>query len=451
MAASTARLAALDVVSRVRERSAYAHETFDAVVRKRELASRDIGFAARLAYGTIAARGTLDEVVARFVKEPAALEPRVSDALAVTAYELLFASTPARAAVNEGVEMVRHVQPRAAGLANAVLRRVAESVPEFPWGDPAVDPEAFARLHCHPRWLADLLVEEYGRDVAAQILAADNEPAPLYLAHLPFETDFETVVDMLARDGAGPRACVPAGCIVVDAPSKAISSGAVRAGMAVVADAGAQFTALVAARCGGPSIVEIGAGRGTKSLIVAGVAHIERRDVRVIAVDNHQFKLDALAATALKSGARTIETVCADATLSLTAVPAMSVDTVLLDAPCSGLGTLRRHPDRRWRATSDEIDSLATLASRLLASSAALVKPGGFMVYSTCTIVRRENADVIDAFLASELGEAFTIEPLTDIVPDEWRRFLGPEGFFQSLPEPGSFDGHFVARLRRDH
>ena len=126
-----------------------------------------------------------------------------------------------------------------------------------------------------------------------------------------------------------------------------------------------------------------------------------------------------------------------------------SFDLVLVDAPCSGLGTLRRHPDRRWRATSAEVSDLASLAFKLCIHAASLVKPGGFMVYSTCTITRAENDDVIAAFLRSEPGSGFVIDPLDDDVPVAWRTWLRPDGTFQSLPTPGGCDGHFVARLRR--
>jgi 16S rRNA (cytosine967-C5)-methyltransferase len=126
-----------------------------------------------------------------------------------------------------------------------------------------------------------------------------------------------------------------------------------------------------------------------------------------------------------------------------------SVDAVLVDAPCSGLGTLRRRPDRRWRASEAELPALAALGSKLLATAADLVKPGGFVVYSTCTVSRVENVDVLEGFLATESGSRFTIDSLAKETPDEWRGFLGPQGWLQSIPREDGPDGHFVARLKR--
>jgi len=451
VSATDARRAAREVVTRVRSRDAYAHETLTAVLNERSMEPRESALATRLAYGTVACRGTLSEAIDRHATNASAIEPLVRDALCVSAYELLFAATPPRAAVSEGVELVREVRPQAAGFANAVLRRIAEDVATFPWGDPDSDDEALARLHGHPLWLAELWISELGREAAAAVMAANNEPAPLYLAHLPFGADLEATMSSLEADGAEPLACEPAGCIVARKPSAAVRSGALRSHRAIVADAGAQFAAAAVKPGPGQLIVDVGAGRGTKSLILAGLAVAKGGDAEIVAVDSHSFKLETLAALAAEIGATGVRTVVADATYvdAETLPPRGSADAVLVDAPCSGLGTLRRHPDRRWRMRPDEIPTLASLGASLLGASASLVKPGGFVVYSTCTIARAENEDVVTAFLGSEAGEGFSIDSLAGDVPAHWARFVSTEGFFQSVPEPDGPDGHFVARLVR--
>lgn len=451
MSASAARRSVLTVVSRVRERNAYAHETLDAVLEGAALDGRDSAFATRLAYGTVACRGTLDEAVGRYLDNPGRLEPLVGDALAVSAYEILFARTPSRAAVNEGVELVRSVQPRASGLANAVLRKLAAAADGFPWGEPEKDDAALARLYGHPLWMARLWIDELGRDAAADIMAANNEPAPLFLAHLPFKTEEAAVLEELRDLSAEPSACGLPGCLVAGAPSAAVRSQAVAKRRVVVADAGAQLAAHILRPAAGERIVELGAGRGTKSLIISGIVHRHGGVAEVIAVDLHDFKLRALREAAEASGATGISTVVADASRADSeGLPAAgSVDSVLVDAPCSGLGTLRRHPDRRWRARPQEIEALASLGLSLLRTAASLVKPGGFVVYSTCTIARAENEGVIEAFRSSPDGAGFAIDPLGDDVPDGWSGFVSAGGLFQSVPRVGGPDGHFIARLTR--
>lgn len=447
MSATAARRAAVEIVTRVRERASYAHETLDAVLSLTSLDMRDRAFATRLAYGTVSARGTLDEALARYVADSARLEPRVSDALAVSAFELLFMSTPARAAVSEGVELVRGVQPKAAGLANAVLRKLAAAVADFPWGDPSVSDAALARRYAHPAWLAELWTRELGRDAAEEIMRADNEPAPLYVAALS-----------QLGSGAGERpldfessACPLTGCAVATEASAARASLAVRERRVLVMDAAAQLAVHALDVQPQTTLVELGAGRGTKSLLAADLARRGGTPARIVAVDLHPFKLDALARLAAELGASEIETVVADASkpLSPDVFEPGSAERVLVDAPCSGLGTLRRHPDRRWRALPAEIDALAALGSALLRTASSLVKPGGFVVYSTCTIARRENGDVVEGFLDSPEGSAFGIDPLGDVVPPEWRHFVSDRGWFQSLPREGGPDGHFIVRLKR--
>jgi 16S rRNA (cytosine967-C5)-methyltransferase len=259
------------------------------------------------------------------------------------------------------------------------------------------------------------------------------------------------VFDALERDGAAPASCTIDGCIQAGAPSVAIKSASLLNHHLLVVDAGAQFAAHAAHAAAGQRIVDFGAGRGTKTLLLAADAYLAGGVADIVAVDTHAFKLESLMAVAERSGAKGISVVVADATMpDAPGMPApQSVDTVLVDAPCSGLGTLRRHPDRRWRAKPDEIETLAVLGGRLIQSAATLVKPGGFVVYSTCTIASAENAEVVESFLGSAVGAEFEIDSLEADAPDQLWRFLTPEGYFQSLPEHGGADGHFVARMRR--
>lgn len=446
MKATRSRLAALEVVTRVRERSAYAHETLDAVLADAGLSREDTAFATRLAYETIASRGTLDEIVSGYVSSPKRLESQVSDGLAVAAAEILFLSTAPHAAVSQGVELVRTARPAAAGMANAILRRIAEKAADFPWGDPATDDAALARLHRHPQWLAQLWIAELGRDRAAAIMAADNEPAPLYVSEfLGVPRSAETAA-ALSAEGALEASVLPGLWRATD-PATFRASEALKNGLLLVIDAGARFASDVVPVSPNCRIIEIGAGRGTKSLLLGARANSVGGSV--LAVDVHGFKLERLAAAAQRHGLP-VETATADATaLDPATFADHSADAVLIDAPCSGLGTLRRHPDRRWSARPDDIESVATLGSAMLERAARLVRPGGFMVYSTCTIARRENQDVIAGFLGSAAGEGFAVDSLEGEIPPAWERFRTGDGFFQSTPEPGGPDGHFVARLVR--
>ncbi len=453
MSVSTARRLAREVLTRVREQSSYGHEVLSAALRAASLSSDDTAFATRLAYGALQTQGTLDEIIDRHVGGKR-LEPRVRDALLVAAYEIVFLHTEDRAAVHQGVELVKTVRPQASGLANAVLRRIAEEAPEFPWGDPGSDDAALARRHGHPQWLADRWIRELGRETAAAIMAADNEAAPLFLTANPFVLSYDEAVLRLSDDGAEPQPCIPAGCILAREPGRAVRGSALANGSVMAVDAGAQFVATLALASPDATIVEIGGGRGSKTILLQGAAIEAGGPARITTIDVHEFKTRLLVERLASNGVPGVVALTGDATdiPSIDGVPQpATVDVVLIDAPCSGLGTLRRHPEKRWRLTEAEILELADLGRRMLMSAAPLVRPGGFVVYSTCTLVDAENADVISAFLASEQGSAFSIDPLNEAVPVGWEGFVTPEGFFRSLPEQGGPDGHFAARLVRDN
>lgn len=450
MSPAPSRTAALRVLRRVRSRSAYAHEVLAAELRRARLSQDDAALATRLAYGTLAAEGTLDEAIDRFLDRPASVEPQVRDALRLSAYEVLFLRTPARAAVHEGVGLVTGIRPQASGLANAVLRRLSEAAAEFPWGDPSVDDAALARLHAHPFWLAELLISELGRERAADVMAANNLPAPLYLAVNPFRGTPEAALSALEADGAQPTACALDGCIEAGVPSRAVAGEALSEGLVVVSDAASQLVPAVVGAWPGGVVVDAAAGRGTKTLLLQAQT-FPGTPAGIVAVDVHEHKARVLLERMTSLGVPGITAVTADSTIlaSVAGVPGPgTADAVLLDAPCSGLGTLRRHPEKRWRLHPEDPARLGLLAARMLESSARLVRVGGLVVYSTCTLTRAENEHVIDAFLGCDAGRGFEAGSVGERIPDAWRRFVS-NGRFQSIPEAGGPDGHFIATLRR--
>ena len=451
MSVSPARRAALMVLRRVRERESFGPETLDAVLRAGDMSPRDIALATRLTYGVLQTMGSLDEAIERTLDRPRALEPAIRDVLRLGAYELLFMRTPARAAVHEGVDAARKVRSQAAGLANAVLRRIAADADTFPWGDPQTDDAALARATGHPRWLVDRWIAELGRDRATEALYADLDPAPLHLWANTFRASPVEIIDALVADGAEPVTEESPGCIRAGNAQSAVRGEAVRSGLALVTDAAAQLAARVVGAHPGGTVVDLAAGRGTKTAQIQALSVAAGAPCTLYALDIHPFKCEVLQRRMTDLRVPGVIPLVGDATDAAAVEglpPQGSVDAVLVDAPCSGLGALRRRPEKRWRVTAEDIDRLALLQRSMLDEAASLVRVGGVVVYSTCTVSRAENGDLVASFLADRAGE-FETADLSEAVPPSWRGDIGPDGCFQSTPRVDGPDGHFVALLRR--
>lgn len=387
-----ARQLALELTREVRMRDAYLRELVGVARDRSELPAAEFDFAQVLAFGVVMCRGTLDEAIDRSLSSPRDVKAKVRDALRISAYELLFLQKPEHAVVDQGVELVRHVAPRAAGLANAVLHKMARDAHDFPWGNVTVDDTVWARSLGMPLWLAERLEAEYGRKQANAIMEADLQPAPRYLRDNPF-------------DAGSPFAC----------------------------DLSAQRVAGLVPLTG--TILEIGAGRGTKTMLLESRAsEALGRTVPIHAVELHEYRTQLHRERMEQAGIADALSFTGDAR-ELDAIEGILplYDAVLLDAPCSGTGTMRRHPEIRWRLTAEDVDGLAQLQRELLDEAACHVKVGGTLVYATCSILDEENQQVIDGFLAAQ-------------PKGSWR--MG-EGSFATVPTLDGPDGHFAAVLQR--
>ncbi|WP_160707466.1 transcription antitermination factor NusB [Enterorhabdus sp. P55] len=452
--ATEARGLALEAIHQLRERHAFAQDVIASTIDTSKIAREERAFATRLVLGVTSTRGTLDDVIDGCMDSPDDASPAVRDALALSAYEIIFLQKSPHAAVDQGVELVKSVAPRAGGLANAVLRRVVRAKESFPFGDPRTDLRAYARLHGFPAWLAERLIKDLGPQGAHDLMTASNEPAPVYVAVNAAKATDEEVVSILAAAHGQPEPVEVAGrrvegCYCL-ASGLALLDGRVRRmlsqGLLLVSDATSQAVAsLVVGEEEPASFLEIGAGRATKTILDQSCAQrrFGHQVSGYVTVDAHAFKTKLLRERAAQFGIEVEDALTGDGCDLGALVGERLFDRVFVDAPCTGLGTLRRHADIRWRLRPDTIAEQAALGARLLDSAAAHVAPGGTLAYATCTVTTEENAAVVEAFLASEQGAGFEIIPFAR--PD-----LGVElPFFSVALEPGGPDAHFLALLRR--
>ena len=444
--ASPARQAALRVTSIVRERDAFAQELIHKYIDSSRMSREDRAFATRLTLGVVSSYGTLDDVINRCLDRVSDINDDVRDALRISTYEIIFLKKEPHAAVSQGVELVKTIAPKASGLANAVLRRIADKAHKFPFGDPRTDIETFARLHAFPEWLAKRALLDLGPEATRDYLAGSNEPAPLFVAINAAKADESEVVETIVAAHGDPVAVsvngedIP-GCYCLS-EGRVLFDGRVRhmiqTGQLLVSDASSQQIArLVLPEEKPASLLEVGAGRGTKTVLIQSDAQ-RRYGSQIdeyVTVDNLEFKTNITAERAEKYGIHVSESITGDATALDDVVGERAFDVVFVDAPCSGLGTLRRHPEIRWRLNPEKIDEFAKTGLALLKAASRHVAPGGSIVFSTCTITRAENIDVVKAFLASDEGASFSLAP------------IGGAPCFNPALKPGSPDAHFAVRL----
>jgi 16S rRNA (cytosine967-C5)-methyltransferase len=449
-AADPPRAAALEVLRAVAEQDAYANLLLPARLAAHGLTGRDAAFATELVSGTLRRRGTYDAVITACARRPVAkLQPAVLDVLRLGAHQLLAMRVPSHAAVATSVELVRStVGQGPSGLVNAVLRRVSER-PLDAWvravaPDPVQDPRGFAAVaHSHPRWAVDALAEALG-DRSAELetlLAKDNDPPLVTLVARPGLAEPDELV------GAGGEAAPYSPWAVVLPGGDPGALPAVQQGRAGVQDEGSQLVALALTRAEVDGAdghwLDLCAGPGGKAALLASVA--AQRGSRLLAVERqpHRAGLVAAATRAVPAGA--VHVVAADGTVP--AWPPAAFDRVLVDAPCSGLGALRRRPESRWRRSPTDLPGLVALQDALVRAAVDAVRPGGVVLYATCSPLLVETGDVVRRLLADRTDVVLEdAGPLLPEVPDT----AGPlPGTLQLWPHRHGTDAMFLALLRR--
>ena len=456
------RRAAYDVLRAVADRDAYANLLLPALLAERGLTGRDAAFATELTYGTLRGRGTYDAILAA-CSDRDEIDPPVRDVLRLGAHQLLATRVGHHAAVATSVDLAKDVcGPRPSGFVNAVLRRVAtrdlDSWVQIVAPDRARDPSGYLAVrHSYPRWIVDAFGDALGPAAAEteDALAAGNARPEVVLAFSPAGPP--------ASEAAGP---LPAGERTRWSPYGFRLAGGdpaplVAKGQAAVQDEASQLAALALTRTGVPGRDELWldlcAGPGGKARLLGGLA--AARGARLVASDLHPHRarrvLDALRSVSTRSvsgrsaSSENYGVVAADGRQA--PWPPGTFDRVLADVPCSGLGSLRRRPEARWRKTPGDVKALASLQRELLGTALDSVRPGGVVAYVTCSPHLAETRDVVTA--VAQARDDVTILDAPAVLPEvpglrSAHSRLDPR-FAQFWPHRHGTDAIFLALLRR--
>ena len=444
---AAARLAAYEVLRAVASGRSDLPSAL-ARARARLPDERDRALAGEIATGTLRWQAAFDHIIAAFADRPAPrLDPEVLAILRLTMFQLLHLDRiPASAAVNDAVQLAGKAgKQSASGLVNAVLRRVSRERARLPLPPRPTDPArdvavALAYLATslsHPDWLVARWVDRYGFAAAEDWARFDNTPAPLTLRVNRLRTTREALAGALASHGVetAPARFAP-DCLVVRSGNPLLTPLA-DGGHFLVQDEASQLVGAFTSVGPGDRVLDACASPGGKATQMAA----EVGGGLVVASDVRGRRVDLLASTVRAAGADRVRVVRANAA----ALPFGHVfDLVLLDAPCSGLGTLRRDPDIRWHRTEEELERLADAQLAMLGQSATVVRPGGRLVYSTCSGEPDENESVIARFLESH--PAFEIAA-AERFPPSVRPFTEAPGFFRTLPFRDGLEAFFAAML----
>ena len=480
---TAARLVAVRVLERVLRAGAFADLTLHHALAGSDLSGVDRALATELVYGSLRWRGRLDYLLARVLDRPLKkIEPLVLSNLRLGAYQIVFSDRiPESAAVDQAVHCTRALgADRATGLVNAALRRLAREHEEIRFPSLVRDPRAhLVHFLSLPEWIAERWIELYGPEQAAALARVSNAPPPLTIRANTSKTKVHDLLAELQPRFPDAVLCryAPAG-ITLGRSGDPGRDPAFLAGHFTVQDEASQLVVELLDPQPGEWILDACAAPGTKTTGIAERLATGQRAGGVLALDRHAGRLGLVARAARRLGLDRILTLERDASQPLRDLPALSLagpdqshqsgeggegggsdrskaaashaprdfDRILVDAPCSGLGTLRRHPDARWRVRAEDPLGLRALQLSILERTADLLRPGGILVYSTCTLLPEENEDLVRSFVEAR-------DDLRVVGPESAPRHLAPlldaEGFMHCLPHIHDMDGFFAARLER--
>lgn len=443
------RKLAWDVIHRVDREKAYADILLDQVLRKPSLKEEDRAFITELVYGTLRWRGRLDWVVAQYSSKPLSkLDPEILNILRMGAYQLLNLRTPSSAAVDESVKLSKNfTSGKASGFVNAVLRAVDRERDNLKFPTRDEDEALYLSVkHSHPKWLVGTFLRTYGADDTEKMLEANNVLPPLTIRVNTLKTTREKLIkEILEDDGveAIPTKYSPDGLTLKDSPPLR-SLGVFNRGLCMAQDEAAQIVSLVVNPRPGNMVLDTCAAPGGKS---THMGQLMENKGEIHSLDSSQPRLTLIEDNARRLGVGIIKTKRGDASVPLK-YERNSFDAILVDPPCSDLGIIRRHPDVKWIKTPEQINELSELQLKILTTATKYVKQGGVIVYAVCTVMPKENEQVIQAFL--ELAPEFRVDPVSNALKAA-KEFETPEGYARLTPHKTKTDGFFIARLIKNN
>ncbi|RAL26119.1 16S rRNA (cytosine(967)-C(5))-methyltransferase RsmB [Thermoflavimicrobium daqui] len=449
MRTKSAREWALDILLKCEQHHSYSNLSLNQALQKSQLDARDKRLVTELVYGCIQRLNTLDWIINQLVKKGlSSLKPWVRQALRLGIYQLRYLDRiPERAAVHETVNLVKKRGHQGiANLVNGVLRAYLRQKNNWKFEAPHTLQE-LSLAYSHPEWLIKRLEQVYGSDTSREILAANLRPVKVSLRVNSLKIDQESFIERWHESEMGeaiPSEMMPDAVRIEQGGNPAFSL-LFQQGFCTIQDESSMLVSRVLAPKPGMNVLDACAAPGGKT---THLAELMNNEGSIVACDIHAHKIDLIQANAERLGIKIIHPKKIDTRkLAQERASKALFDRVLLDAPCSGLGVIRRKPDIKWSKESSQVEALAQIQKELLEAVAPLVRPGGVLLYSTCTLEPRENQEQVARFLHTHPD--FVPDPHFEeyLPPAVKKKAQGGNGWVQILPHHFESDGFFIARL----
>jgi 16S rRNA (cytosine967-C5)-methyltransferase len=443
----TIRHQAVEILNSVLQSHAFAGELLDTTLDEQALSGTADGrLLTHLVYGVLRMQGHLDWIISQLYHgDYAKMDESVKNILRTGLYQLKFSDRlPAFAVVDEAVKIAKKITPAADGLTNAVLRSYLRNTDKIVFPSLEKNPaEHIAALYSHPLWLVKLWLNFFGREETIALCKANNELPPLTLRVNTLKISRLALEENLKSEdfSCTPTPFSPDGINLPDPPRPIQKTIFFKDGFLRLQDEAAQLISYLVSPHSGEMLLDVCAGSGGKS---GHLAALMKNEGRILALDRDAEKIAQLKKDASRMGVSIIETKQADLNLPVSPEYIEKFDHVLVDAPCSGVGTLRRNPEIKWRLTAADLNTLSKNQMTILSNASVAVKKGGRLIYCTCSVLSNENDDVIRQFLTH--NPQFTIETLSTAISDI---LMDNRGFFRTYPHRHHMDGFFGAVLRR--
>jgi 16S rRNA (cytosine967-C5)-methyltransferase len=448
MAVDLPREIALKILYDINQKGAYSNIAVNKYLECSELQKIDKAFITELVYGTLRRRLTIDWIIGQF---STLKRNRISDwvlnILRMGIYQLIYMEkVPQSAACNESVKLSKKYGHKASsGYVNAVLRNVARNRDKIAYPDKHKEYIRFLSIkHSHPQWLVEKWVRIFGGEFTEKLLAGNNETADFIVRVNTLKISRKKLIEELRIEGIDAvEGKYAEEAVILKNPSSISRLESFRKGYFQVQDESSMLAVKVLAPQPGEFIMDVCSAPGGKA---SHIAQVMGNRGTVLARDIHEHKIGLVKGTVDRMGLNIVRTEIFDAAVSDSNY-IMKADRVLVDAPCTGLGIIRRKPEIKWSRNMENINEIIELQAKILNTSSNYVKPGGVLVYSTCTINPEENEEVVREFIS--MNTAFKTEDISCMLPENIIKPKASSGYIQMLPNVHGTDGFFIARMRR--